>query len=117
MEEDVAECSTEVTEECADETSGYTTSTKCSKIPRNICKIVKKTAKKYTPLTGCNKEPRELCAPAGCGFVKVNVSKHQFIFIFICVRALKSVTTRQRPLSRTFPRRNATWSLRGPATT
>ena len=74
VEEDVAECSTEVEEECVDETSGYTTSTKCSKVPRNICQIVKKTVKKYTPLTGCNKEPRELCAPAGCGFVKVGTS-------------------------------------------
>ena len=74
VEEDVAECSTEVEENCKDETSGYTTSTKCTKFPRNICQIVKKTVKKYTPLTGCNKEPRELCAPAGCGFVKVGTS-------------------------------------------
>ena len=73
MEEDVAECSTEVDEECKDQTSGYTTSTKCSKVPRNVCQIVKKTVKKYTPLTGCTKEPRELCAPAGCGFVQVGI--------------------------------------------
>merc|ERR1711983_750442 len=33
-------------EKCEDETSGYTTNTKCTK------------------------EPRELCAPAGCGFTQ-----------------------------------------------
>merc|ERR1712027_40931 len=44
VEDDVVECRTEVEEKCEDETSGYTTNTKCSK------------------------EPRELCAPAGCGF-------------------------------------------------
>ena len=117
MEEDVAECSTEVEEECEDETSGYTTSTKCSKVPRNVCQIVKKTVKKYTPLTGCNKEPRELCAPAGCGFVKVGIYlcsiKPHLIEIN---RVLKNVTTKQRPLSRMFPRRSAAWSRRGPAT-
>merc|ERR1712032_1153261 len=45
VEDDVVECTIEVEEKCEDETSGYTTNTKCSK------------------------EPRELCAPAGCGFV------------------------------------------------
>merc|ERR1711939_448226 len=42
--------------------------TKCSKWPREVCNVNKKTVKKYTPITGCTKEPRELCAPAGCGF-------------------------------------------------
>merc|ERR1711879_719397 len=44
VEDDVVECTTEVEEKCEDETSGYTTNTKCSKWPR------------------------EVCAPAGCGF-------------------------------------------------
>merc|ERR1712133_101177 len=53
---------------CEDETSGYTTNTKCSKWPKEVCTVSKKPVKKYTPITGCTKEPRELCAPAGCGF-------------------------------------------------
>merc|ERR1712055_647717 len=44
VDDDVVECKTEVEEKCQDETSGYTTNTKGSK------------------------EPRELCAPSGCGF-------------------------------------------------
>merc|ERR1712130_848832 len=65
---DKVECTTEVEEKCEDETSGYTTNTKCSKWPREVCSVSKKQVKKYTPITGCTKEPRELCAPAGCGF-------------------------------------------------
>merc|ERR1712106_848525 len=68
VEDDVVECSTEVEEKCEDETSGYTTNTKCSKWPKEVCSVSKKQVKKYTPITGCTKEPRELCAPAGCGF-------------------------------------------------
>merc|ERR1712055_176812 len=68
VEDDVVECKTEVEEKCEDETSGYTTNTKCSKWPKEVCSVSKKNVKKYTPITGCTKEPRELCAPAGCGF-------------------------------------------------
>merc|ERR1711892_844615 len=68
VEDDVVECTTEVEEKCEDETSGYTTNTKCSKWPKEVCSVSKKQVKKYTPITGCTKEPRELCAPAGCGF-------------------------------------------------
>merc|ERR1712112_267141 len=68
VEDDVVECTTEVEEKCEDETSGYTTNTKCSKWPKEVCTVSKKNVKKYTPITGCTKEPRELCAPAGCGF-------------------------------------------------
>jgi len=68
VEDDVVECRTENEEKCEDVTSGYTTSTKCSKWPKEVCSVSKKQVKKYTPVTGCNKEPRELCAPAGCGF-------------------------------------------------
>merc|ERR1712051_564685 len=68
VEDDVVECTTEVEEKCEDETSGYTTNTKCSKWPREVCSVSKKPVKKYTPITGCTKEPRELCAPRGCGF-------------------------------------------------
>merc|ERR1712002_705095 len=68
VEDDVVECETIQDEKCEDETSGYTTFTKCSKWPREVCSVEKKKVKKYTPITGCTKEPRELCAPAGCGF-------------------------------------------------
>ena len=71
VEDDVVDCKTEHEEKCVDETAGYTTSTKCSKWPKEVCSVSKQQVKKYTPVTGCNKEPRELCAPAGCGFKQV----------------------------------------------
>merc|ERR1719471_1297315 len=49
VEDDVVECRTEVEEKCEDETSGYTTNTKCSKWPREVCSVSKKQVKKYTP--------------------------------------------------------------------
>jgi len=66
--DDVVECTTVHEEKCEDETSGYTTNTKCSKWPKEVCNVSKKQVKKFTPITGCTKEPREVCAPAGCGF-------------------------------------------------
>jgi len=68
VEDDVVECETVQDEKCEDQTAGYTSFTKCSKWPREVCKTSKKKVKKYSPITGCTKEPRELCAPAGCGF-------------------------------------------------
>merc|ERR1712192_235996 len=68
VEDDVVECETVVEEKCADNTSGYTTTTDCFKWPKEVCNVSKKQVKKYTPITACTKEPRELCAPAGCGF-------------------------------------------------
>merc|ERR1711962_220475 len=68
VEDDVVECETIQDEKCQDNTSGYTTTTDCSKWPKDVCSVEKKSVKKYTPITGCTKEPRELCAPAGCGF-------------------------------------------------
>merc|ERR1739838_679299 len=68
VEDDVVSCTTEVEEKCEDENSGYTTNTKCSKWPKEVCTVEKKAVKKYTPITGCTKEPREICAPSGCGF-------------------------------------------------
>merc|ERR1712024_224242 len=68
VQDDVVSCETIVEEKCEDETSGYTTNTKCSKWPREVCSVSKKNVKKFTPIPGCTKEPRELCAPAGCGF-------------------------------------------------
>jgi len=68
VEDDVVDCTTQIEEKCEDQTSGYTTDTKCSKWPKEVCTVSKKSVKKFTPITGCTKEPRELCAPAGCGF-------------------------------------------------
>jgi len=68
--DDVVECETVYEEKCEDETSGYTTNTKCSKWPKEVCSVSQKNVKKYSPITGCTKEPRELCAPAGCGFTE-----------------------------------------------
>jgi len=69
VEDDVVTCETVEDEICEPETSGYTTTVKCSKWPREVCSVEKKTVTKYTPITGCTKEPRELCAPAGCKLV------------------------------------------------
>ena len=81
VQDDVVTCETIQDEKCADETSGYTTLTKCSKWPREVCSVTKKNVKKYTPITGCTKEPRELCAPAGCGFKEVNITIKQTDYI------------------------------------
>merc|ERR1712038_1650522 len=67
--DDVVSCETVYEEKCEDETSGYTTNTKCTKWPREVCAVDKKDVKKFTPITGCTKEPVTLCGPAGCGFV------------------------------------------------
>merc|ERR1711997_927070 len=69
VEDDVVECETVYEEKCEDETSGYTTNTKCTKWPKEVCSVSKKPVTKFTPITGCTKEPVTLCAPAGCGFV------------------------------------------------
>ena len=53
VEDDVVECTTEVEEKCEDETSGYTTNTKCSKWPREVCSVNKKQVTKFTPETQC----------------------------------------------------------------
>merc|ERR1711922_40266 len=66
--DDVVSCTTVTEEKCEDDTSGYTTFTKCSTWPKEVCTVEQKAVKKYTPITGCTKEPRELCVPAGCGF-------------------------------------------------
>jgi len=69
VEDDVAECQTVFEEKCEEDTSGYTSSQKCSKWPREECNLVKKNSIKFTPITKCNKVPVELCGPAGCTFV------------------------------------------------
>ena len=71
VEDDVVSCETVVEEKCEDETSGYTTNTKCSKWPREVCSVRRAVVRKVSPLTQCRKEPRQFCAPAGCGFSEV----------------------------------------------
>merc|ERR1712073_177281 len=68
VEDDVVTCETIYEEKCEDETSGYTTNTKCSKWPKEVCSVSKQQVKKYSPIIGCTKEPVEICAPGGCGF-------------------------------------------------
>ena len=51
----MVECQTVVGEKCEDETSGYTTNTKCSKWPKEVCSLSKQQTTKYTPLTKCTK--------------------------------------------------------------
>merc|ERR1711970_1605354 len=70
VEDDVPECRTVVDEKCEDITSGYTSSQKCSKWPREECVLSKQNRKKYTQQTKCEKIPVTLCGPAGCGFVE-----------------------------------------------
>jgi len=70
VEDDVPECKTVVDEKCEDITSGYTSTQKCSKWPREECVLSKENRKKYTPQTRCEKIPVTLCGPAGCGFVE-----------------------------------------------
>ena len=113
VQDDIVSCETVVEEKCEDETSGYTTNTKCSKWPREVCSVSKKAVKKYTPITGCTKEPRELCAPAGCGFSQVKTRWWDDLCnSSFTRREQRSATTRPRLSSRTLPRSNVVWSLR-----
>ena len=62
VEDDIVECETIQEEKCEDETSGYTTQTKCSKWPSEVCK---QSVKKYTLVNGCAEEcvdvSKEVC--------------------------------------------------------
>merc|ERR1711990_157471 len=49
VQDDIVECETVVEEKCEDNTSGYTTTTDCSKWPKEVCNVSKKQVKKYTP--------------------------------------------------------------------
>jgi len=66
--DDIPNCQTVVEETCEEDTSGYTTNVKCSKWPREECTLFKRQSMKYTPSTRCTKIPVELCGPPGCGF-------------------------------------------------
>jgi len=66
--DDVVDCRTILEEKCEEDTSGYTTNTRCSKWPREECAVIKKPVTKFTPITKCTKQPVELCGPSGCGF-------------------------------------------------
>merc|ERR1712107_786309 len=101
VEDDVVECTTEVEEKCEDETSGYTTNTKCSKWPREVCSVSKKQVKKYTPITDVPRSPGSSVPPLAVASSRVP----------------RSVTTKLRPLCRMPPRSSVPWNLRGPAST
>ena len=53
--DDVVECKTVVEEKCEENTSGYTTNTKCSNWPREECTLSKQQKTKFSPLTKCDK--------------------------------------------------------------
>merc|ERR1711988_563534 len=101
VEDDVVECRTEVEEKCEDETSGYTTNTKCSKWPREVCSVSKKNVKKYTPSPDVPRSPGSSVPPPAVD----------------SPRERRPVMTSSRPLSRTPPRRPVPSSPRGPAST
>merc|ERR1712098_721073 len=66
MGDDVVACETVVEEKCQDNTSGYTTTTDCSKWPKEVCKVSKQNVKKYTPITGCTKLVPKLTPTEEC---------------------------------------------------
>merc|ERR1711962_1720159 len=70
VEDDQVSCQTVIEEKCEDETSGYTTDTKCSKWPKEVCSVAKTPVTKFTPITRCDKVPVEICGPSGCGVTK-----------------------------------------------
>ena len=55
VEDDIVECETVVEEKCEEETAGYTSQTKCSNWPREVCTVSKKPVTKFTPQTECKK--------------------------------------------------------------
>lgn len=59
--DDVVKCETILEEKCEDVTQGYTTSTKCTKWPRQVCTKTPTDVKKYTPQTDCEPIPRKVC--------------------------------------------------------
>merc|ERR1711962_1278340 len=67
VEDDQVSCQTVIEEKCEDETSGYTTNTKCSKWPKEVCSVSKTPVRKVTPNTRCEKVPVEICGPSSCG--------------------------------------------------
>merc|ERR1711890_215081 len=87
VEDDVVTCTTEVEEKCEDETSGYTTNTKCSKWPKEVCSVEKKPVKKYTPITGCPRNP----------------GSSALLLAVVSRRELKNVLRRPKLLCRTPP--------------
>ena len=91
VEDDVVECETVYEEKCEDETSGYTTNTKCTKWPKEVCEVVKEPVTKFTPVTGCTKEPITLCAPAGCGFTQVINNRVWFRILYFTIAAPKNI--------------------------
>ena len=76
VEDDVVSCETVQEDVCNEVVEGYSTNTKCSQFPRQICSLDRRKVKKVTPETGCSKQPVELCAPSGCDFVNVSAIFH-----------------------------------------
>merc|ERR1712158_93307 len=94
VEDDVVECTTEVEEKCEDETSGYTTNTKCSKWPREECSEKVQTVVQDAPKEQCTLEPQRTCKHVTKLVPKLEPTEE-------CVDVPKEVCTR----SRTNPRK------------
>jgi len=84
--DDVPECTTVYEEKCVDDQNGYTTETKCTKWPKEVCNVSKKLNKKVTPKVRCDKVPQKFCGPAGCGFVKGPE---------VCIEKVKTIVTEE----------------------
>merc|ERR1712121_535257 len=65
VDDDVVECETVYEEKCEDETAGYTTSTKCTRWPKEVCSVsrkpVTKLVPKLKPTEECVDVPKEVC--------------------------------------------------------
>ena len=66
VEDDVVQCEIVQEEKCEDVTQGYSTETRCTKWPRNVCASSRQRVKKYTPETNCAKRPIQICGPGLC---------------------------------------------------
>ena len=64
--DDVVECKTEYEEKCEDKTQGYSTTTECTKWPKEVCTVTPTPVKKPTPHTECKPSPTEVCGPLAC---------------------------------------------------
>merc|ERR1711887_112479 len=99
--DDVVECTTVHEEKCEDEASGYTTNTKCSKWPKEVCNVSKKQVKSSHPSQDVLRSQGRCVPPPDVGLK----------------RAERNATTKPRPWSRMPQRKNVHWNPRELANT
>ena len=66
VNDDVAQCKTELEKRCEDIVKGYETSKECTNWPKIVCTLKNVAINKSTPNTKCKSVPREVCGPVGC---------------------------------------------------